>query len=129
MKKAKAKAAGTTPQRAASRGKRVTQAARPGCDPRANHESSGELGSGYDRDHDRRSRKGYHLALKYLFERIGLYPTTGAEDSPGEDSQARTLLRRLGFPEDVSPVELKQENPVTKDTAQDPSATPNDVLE
>jgi hypothetical protein len=73
--------------------------------------------------------KGHYLALKYLFEMVGLYPTSGPDESPGEDSLARTLLRRLGFPEDVPPVELKQPNPVTKDTAQEPSAIANDVLE
>ena len=49
--------------------------------------------------------KGHYLALKYLFEMIGLYPAPGAEERPGEDSLSRTLLRRLGFPEDVTPVE------------------------
>jgi hypothetical protein len=72
--------------------------------------------------------KGHYLALKYLFEMVGLYPANGAEESPGEDSLARTLLRRLGFPEDFSPVETKPESPVTKDTAQAPSATAVDVL-
>ncbi len=73
--------------------------------------------------------KGHYLALKYLFEMIGLYPTAGADETPGEDSLARTLLRRLGFPEDTFPVEAKPENLVTKDTEQGPSAITNDVLE
>ncbi len=73
--------------------------------------------------------KGHYLALKYLFEMIGLYPTSGAEETPGEDSLARTLLRRLGFPEDAAPVELKQENVVTKDTANDTTAISSDALE
>jgi hypothetical protein len=72
--------------------------------------------------------KGHYLALKYLFEMVGLYPTSGVDEGPGEDSLARTLLRRLGFPEDLSPVEIKPENPVTKDTAHNPSASANDVL-
>jgi hypothetical protein len=54
--------------------------------------------------------KGHYAAMKYLFEMIGLYPATAQEEKPGEDSLARTLLRRLGLPE-----EPMLENEVTKD--------------
>ena len=46
--------------------------------------------------------KGQLAPVKYLFEVAGLYPAAGeaAEPKPEEDSLARTLLRRLGLPED-----------------------------
>lgn len=44
--------------------------------------------------------KGHFAAMKYLFEMIGLYPTTEQEITPGEDSLAKTLLQRLGLPEE-----------------------------
>jgi hypothetical protein len=40
------------------------------------------------------------MAMKYLFEMIGLYPGAAPEEAPVEDSLARTLLRRLGLPEE-----------------------------
>ena len=44
--------------------------------------------------------KGHYAAMKYLFEMIGLYPAAAPEETEGEDSLARTLLRRLGLPEE-----------------------------
>jgi len=44
--------------------------------------------------------KGHYSAMKYLFEMIGLYPAAAQEETQGEDSLARTLLRRLGLPEE-----------------------------
>ena len=44
--------------------------------------------------------KGHYAAMKYLFEMIGLYPAAAQEEGQGEDSLARTLLRRLGLPEE-----------------------------
>ena len=44
--------------------------------------------------------KGRYLAMKYLFEMIGLCPATTAAETPEEDSLARTLLRRLQLPEE-----------------------------
>jgi hypothetical protein len=44
--------------------------------------------------------KGHYMAMKYLFEMIGLYPGAAPEEAPVEDSLARTLLRRLGLPEE-----------------------------
>src|SRR5205809_6128861 len=44
--------------------------------------------------------KGHYAAMKYLFEMIGLYPAATQEENEGEDSLARTLLRRLGLPEE-----------------------------
>lgn len=44
--------------------------------------------------------KGHYAAMKYLFEMIGLYPAAAEEETQEEDSLARTLLRRLGLPEE-----------------------------
>ena len=40
--------------------------------------------------------KGHYLAMKYLFEMIGLCPATTPERAPEEDSLAKTLLRQIG---------------------------------
>jgi hypothetical protein len=42
---------------------------------------------------------GHYAAMKYLFEMIGLFPAPPLEESPEEDSLARTLLRGLGLSE------------------------------
>ena len=47
--------------------------------------------------------KGHYLAMKYLFEMIGLCPATAPEGPPPEDSLAKTLLRRLRLPEETDP--------------------------
>ena len=47
--------------------------------------------------------KGHYLAMKYLFEMIGLCPATIPEEAVQEDSLARTLLRRLQLPEETNP--------------------------
>ena len=47
--------------------------------------------------------KGHYLAMKYLFEMIGLCPATAPEGAIQEDSLAKTLLRRLRFPEETNP--------------------------
>jgi hypothetical protein len=39
------------------------------------------------------------------------------------------MWRRREFPKDAAPVELKQENVVTKDTGHDTTAISNDALE
>jgi hypothetical protein len=47
--------------------------------------------------------KGHYLAMKYLFEMIGLCPATVPEGVIQEDSLAETLLRRLRLPEGTEP--------------------------
>ena len=47
--------------------------------------------------------EGHYAAMKYLFEAIGLFPAPMQEETPAEDSLARTLLLRLGLPEDPIP--------------------------
>jgi hypothetical protein len=46
-------------------------------------------------------KEGEYQPLKFLFEMIGLYPAAGPEENVGEDSLARTLLRRLDLPLDA----------------------------
>jgi hypothetical protein len=46
-------------------------------------------------------QSGHYQALKYLFEMIGLYPATGAEETSEEDSLARILLHHLGISEET----------------------------
>jgi hypothetical protein len=55
--------------------------------------------------------KGHFPAMKYLFEMSGLYPAVEAEGTPEEESLAKTLLLRLGVPEE--PI---VEGPATKDS-------------
>ena len=47
--------------------------------------------------------KGHYLAMKYLFEMIGLCPATTPEETLQEDSLAKTLLQRLRLPEEANP--------------------------
>jgi hypothetical protein len=42
--------------------------------------------------------KGHYLAMKYLFEMIGLCPAPLEGGAPQDNSLASTLLRRLQFP-------------------------------
>jgi hypothetical protein len=46
-------------------------------------------------------KKGHYLAMKYLFEMIGLCPATTPEGPLPEDSLAKTLLRRLRLPDET----------------------------
>jgi hypothetical protein len=67
--------------------------------------------------------KGHYLAMKYLFEMIGLCPATTPEESLQEDSLAKTLLRRLRLPEETDPGAE-----VTKDCATDPVEQESDAV-
>jgi hypothetical protein len=46
--------------------------------------------------------KGHYLAMKYLFEMIGLFPATASTETLQEDSLAKTLMQRLGLPEETT---------------------------
>jgi hypothetical protein len=59
--------------------------------------------------------KGHYLAMKYLFEMIGLCPVTAPEEAAQEDSLAKTLLRRLHLPEEPNPITV-----VTEESAAEP---------
>jgi hypothetical protein len=56
--------------------------------------------------------KGHYAAMKYLFELVGLFPGDAETPVGGDAVLAKTLLRRLGLPE-----EIKAGETVTKDTA------------
>jgi hypothetical protein len=68
--------------------------------------------------------KGHYPAMKYLFEIIGLYPASGVETPVGEDSLAKTLLRRLGLPEEPT-----VERTGTKECPAEPTAATDDAVE
>jgi hypothetical protein len=68
--------------------------------------------------------KGHYLAMKYLFEMVGLCPATTSEEAQQEDSLAKTLLRRLGLPEDSN---LGTE--VTSECVTNPVGQPSDAVE
>jgi len=67
--------------------------------------------------------KGHYLAMKYLFEMIGLAPVITPEEAPQEDSLAKTLLRRLQLPEAT---ELSTE--VTKDSVPEAGEPVDDAV-
>ena len=48
--------------------------------------------------------KGHYLAMKYLFEMIGLWPATTPAEETEQDSLAKTLLRHLQLPEEPGAV-------------------------
>jgi hypothetical protein len=68
--------------------------------------------------------KGHYLAMKYLFEMIGLCPATTPEGTLKEDSLAQTLMRRLKLPEETNPG-----TEVTKACVPDPVEQESDAVE
>ncbi len=58
---------------------------------------------------------GHFLAMKYLFEMVGLFPATATVDPESEDSLSRTLLRNLGLLEENGVQELGLQTKVTKE--------------
>jgi hypothetical protein len=44
-------------------------------------------------------KEGHYLAMKYLFEMIGLFPATASEKMETQDSLAKNLLSHLGIAE------------------------------
>ena len=62
--------------------------------------------------------KGQLAPVKYLLETAGIFPASvEGENTPEQDSLARTLLRRMGLPEDpIAPVE--EEAPVLRKVAE-----------
>jgi hypothetical protein len=67
--------------------------------------------------------KGHYLAMKYLFEMIGLCPATAPQGAIQEDSLAKTLLRRLRFPEESDPG-----TEVTKECVAEPVEQESDAV-
>ena len=62
--------------------------------------------------------------MKYLFEAIGLFPAPMQEETLPEDSLARTLLLRLGLPE-----EPMQESNTTQGCESESAAHVGDAVE
>jgi len=67
--------------------------------------------------------KGHYLAMKCLFELIGLCPATAPERALEDDSLAQTLLRRLQLPEELHPG-----TEVIKDCVVDPVEQESDAV-
>jgi hypothetical protein len=68
-------------------------------------------------------KKGHYLAMKYLFEMVGLWPATATEVTVEESSLAKTLLQRLKLPE-----EINSGTEVTKDSVVDPVEQESDAV-
>ena len=81
--------------------------------------------------------KGSCGHAKYLFEMIGLYPAAALDQEDlEEDSLAKTLLRRLGLPEDpVLETEVRSEGASqdagkgTEDSKPEPLSSATDAVE
>jgi hypothetical protein len=67
--------------------------------------------------------QGHYLAMKYLFEMVGLCPATPVEATVEEDSLAKTLLRRLKLPQEIDPG-----TEVTQDSVVDPGEQESDAV-
>jgi len=67
--------------------------------------------------------EGHYLAMKYLFEMVGLWPATAVEATVEESSLAKTLLQRLKLPE-----EIDHGTEVTKDSVVDPVERESDAV-
>jgi hypothetical protein len=61
--------------------------------------------------------KGHYLAMKYLCEMVGLCPASTSEETPQDDSLARTQMRRLHKTEDINP-EAEDTKDCTTDQAE-----------
>jgi|HubBroStandDraft_5_1064220.scaffolds.fasta_scaffold05397_2 hypothetical protein len=75
--------------------------------------------------------KGHYLAMKYMFEMIGLFPATAPEEAVQDDSLAKTLLRRMGLPEETNEDANQETNvstEVTTDRIIEPVAQDSDAV-
>jgi hypothetical protein len=59
------------------------------------------------------NEEGQYQAIKYLFEMIGLYPASAAEDAPLQESLVKTLLHHLGLPEVALPESAQRKKEFT----------------
>jgi len=75
------------------------------------------------------AHKGHFGAMKYLFEIVGLYPAGEAETGQSENSLARTLLHRLGLPEEPELGSNLPGNPVTKESDDASTGKEGDAVE
>lgn len=60
-------------------------------------------------------RKGHYLAMKYLFEMVGLFPATASADADCGESLTKTLMRNLGLLDGNGVQELDLQTKVTKE--------------
>jgi hypothetical protein len=67
---------------------------------------------------------GHYLAMKYLFEMVGLYPATAATDPSEEGSLAKILLRNLGLQEELAQPQTK----VSEDSPESWSGAASDAV-
>jgi len=75
------------------------------------------------------AHKGHFGAMKYLFGIVGLYPAGEAETGQSENSLARTLLHRLGLPEEPELQGSMPQNQVTKESERDSTGKEGDAVE
>ena len=75
------------------------------------------------------AHKGHFGAMKYLFGIVGLYPAGEAETGQSENSLARTLLHRLGLPEEPELQGRMPGNQVTKESERDSTGKEGDAVE
>lgn len=110
MKRAKPRTGGRSSSRASSRAK----GAREPVDLAAVREQItrrvGNKAVGMVETTIREVEKGHYLAMKYLFEMIGLSPATTPEEAPQDDSLAKALLRRLQLPEEDGNAEVPKDS-------------------
>ena len=60
--------------------------------------------------------KGNYLAMKYLFEMVGIYPATIPAEPDSQDSLAKILLRNLGIEQEPDPETASPQTKVTGDS-------------
>jgi hypothetical protein len=60
--------------------------------------------------------KGNYLAMKYLFEMVGIYPATIPAEPESQDSFAKILFRNLGIEDESNPEAASSQTKVTEDS-------------
>lgn len=70
--------------------------------------------------------EGHYLAMRYLFEMVGLFPAIASADPASEESLSKILLRNLGIPEENSVQDLGTETKVMKESCS-PADEANDL--
>jgi hypothetical protein len=59
-------------------------------------------------------KSGHYLAMKYLFEIVGIYPASASAGSTEEDSLGKILLRNLGIDPEIAQAQTKVWNDSSK---------------
>ena len=68
---------------------------------------------------------GHYLAMKYLFEIVGLFPASAAAESPEDNSLAQILLKKLGLDPELTRPQTK----VSKDSLESWPSASGDAVE